>query len=91
MKLDPVGKVLVRAAELIAERGHCKGEYSLKDGSCCPIGALLILVGGREFNDATNALKQAVSNDIATWNDLPERTPEEVIDGLIHAAYWRLP
>lgn len=90
--MDVTGRTLIRAARLIAERGHCKGAYALGDRLCAM--AAINVAGGLppddpSYSEALLRLEHALGFDYTlAWNDAPERAPEEVIDGLIAAAYW---
>jgi putative intracellular protease/amidase len=95
--MSTVADVLDRAADVIAERGHCKGDYEGPDGSVCAIGALLVAIAGgpadplnaRQFHTYMSARDWAsdvVGNAVARWNDAPERTADEVIAALREAA-----
>lgn len=99
----PVFPELVRAAEIIRKRGWCQHELLRLDGSFCAVGALKEAVGMRmsapvqdllypELVDspvkpALEALQNALGTYVATWNDAPERTQDEVIELLERVGY----
>jgi hypothetical protein len=98
---EEVAAVLEQAADLIENVGHCKGVASIYDGNgttaYCALGAISKAAMSANFGSlyaaATNALKVEIwgnplrqYEDIARWNDKPERTAAEVIDTFRHAA-----
>lgn len=91
--MDKTGKILIKAAELVAERGLAKG-LRISNGSLCAYGAIAMAVNGAAYCDSGCAKAQdRMSNmlrlyDFSVWNNEPERTKEEVIDALVAAAYW---
>jgi hypothetical protein len=100
--MDNTSRILLRAAELIAERGWAQGGYEMEDGTLCALGAINYAAVGVPYYRrnaagvaATQQLRRAVAQcprwfyaSIDQWNDDPGRTAEEVIDTLIAAAYW---
>jgi hypothetical protein len=100
MTMDTTSKILIRAAELIAERGWAQGVRVAHDGSACVLGALNKVATGQFDGSFVNydliivqnrlehAIYSPLYDGLAAWNDAPDRTAEEVIDTLIAAAYW---
>jgi hypothetical protein len=92
--LDEVGLVLMRAAEIIRERGWC--QHNLKDsiGRMCMVGAITeaqsclgISAAGRAQDAVRHELQ--INGFISDWNNAPERTADEVIQALESAALTR--
>jgi hypothetical protein len=85
--LDDASKVLLRAAELLEQRGHCKGA-AVSDGAYCLSGAISIAaLDNKRFGSwglwhghdaAMKRVRKALQDPIA-WNDAPERTADEVV------------
>lgn len=94
--------VMRRAADLIEEKGHTKGQLIDSNGSMCVNGALWNALGGfatpnRDlFLETTKILAKAIgigmhpywtqTYDLPGWNNAPERTGEEVIAKLREVA-----
>ena len=90
--------VLLRAADLIIERGHCKFVQQDQLGRLCLHGALSIAAHGKPYEftqEASRAVCQylrSVGEHIphdacaAAWNNVDERTPEQVVAVLRAAA-----
>ena len=71
-ELDEASKVLLRAAEYIATRGHCRGAFYGPQGQACVLGAMSMMVGlGQSaYDDATDRLEEALGGQwIADWSD----------------------
>lgn len=94
-------EILTRAADLIEERGHCKGEHRSDDGRYCAAGALRVVTGvmdedgsrtragDREWSAylaAYGALRNHVGAGVGTWNDVSGRTASEVTSTMRGAA-----
>jgi hypothetical protein len=89
---DPV---LLRAAEVVRERGLCQGPWRA-DGPLCAAGAvgeaggaLGLSRGGMERRvlKFARALGGSAVSDVHDWNDTPGRTAGEVAEALERAAY----
>jgi hypothetical protein len=89
---DPV---LLRAAEIIRERGLRKGPWKA-GGPICAAGA--VGAAGEDLNLTRPEVEQRVlqlacalggskPSDVHHWNDVPGRTAGEVADALERAAY----
>lgn len=91
---------LAQAAMLIATDGHLKGDYS-RYGLHCAAGAIARVLGGGatlrfgvDYGAALCLLREELQRDtllseltaVATWNDAPETTADEVIDTMLRAA-----
>lgn len=101
--VDEIGERLLKAAQIIRERGWCQGIAEMRSGEVCAFGA--ILQTGRydtvgidayvRLSDFVATLdhkclpESAGTNFVARWNDHPSRTKAEVIAALEAAA--RLP
>jgi hypothetical protein len=99
---EEVAAVLEQAADLIENVGHCKGSSSTHHGTeitaYCALGALNRAIAQANsrvalYAPARRAMLVEIwgnplrsSEDIARWNDKPERTAAEVIDTLRRAA-----
>jgi hypothetical protein len=90
-------QVLREAAEVIKQRGWIQGRLRDKQGRVCAIGAIshvfdtdLALRCGAV--GAEQNLRKYLSIDggdeitIASWNDKPGRTKEEVVQAMLHVA-----
>jgi hypothetical protein len=89
---DPV---LLRAAEIVRERGLCQGPWRA-DGPLCAAGA--IGEAGSDHGLARTEMEARVlqfarslggsaAGDVHAWNDAPGRAAEDVADALERAAY----
>lgn len=90
--------LLRRAAQLIRDRGHCKGSYE-KNGALCAVGALSMAATGHYEPDLGNkqycaAMGKIISAQInrrvyflPEWNDRPETTAEDVAGFFERVAY----
>jgi hypothetical protein len=89
VELDETGKVLMRAAEIVRERGWCQLDYEDDQGRVCAAGALYAASGDEWPYVAMGRRRLAASlgRAVETWNDVPGRTKEEVIEALERAAY----
>lgn len=96
--LAPERAILLKAAEYIRERGHCKEQFSDSRGRVCLIGALLDMAAGKHiavYRSALYLLEGYLSDKsgglgVPCWNDAPERTKEEVVAALEMAALHEL-
>jgi hypothetical protein len=86
-------EVLLAAADHIERHGLAKGVFADDDGRCCTRGAILVVTDGTGSGPACDALGRSLGlkdhdllNDIARWNDAPERTAPEVVAALRAAA-----
>jgi len=89
---DPV---LLRAAEIVRERGFCQGPWRA-GGPLCAAGAVSQAAKDLGFvrpemearlRRFAAALGGVAVRDIHRWNDAPERTAGEVAEALQRAAY----
>ena len=93
--------VLLRAAELLGEKGWCQGTARDAEGHMCAIGALQAANDevtqrwqSAEYRRAQDRLQDHLWGDellteahtIPYWNDNPERTAEDVILALKRTA-----
>jgi hypothetical protein len=89
---DPV---LLRAAEIVRERGLRKGPWKA-GGPICAAGA--VGAAGDDLNLTRPEMEERVlrfacalggsePSDVHRWNDTPGRTAEQVADALERAAY----
>ena len=91
--MDPIGKLAIKAARLIEERGHCKGVFSDDEGRLCIKSAISMAAtpdrGRLGLRLKVDRLMPIIGcSSLVGWNDAPERTAEDVIDVLVAAAYW---
>lgn len=92
VEMDKASHILLRAACAIERRGHCK--FALrKGGAMCAIGALSYASRGHAYKgfsengyEAFRKLTAFLGDDVVAWNNAPERTAQEVIDGMRAAA-----
>jgi hypothetical protein len=94
-----VPDILRRAAQVLAERGWCQGDYEDEQGHVCARGAINLVVTGLPWEEgehnplATSAawalakyLNGYWAADVSDWNDAAERTEAEVRAALLAAA-----
>jgi hypothetical protein len=83
------------AAQIIRERGHCKQVLEDVSGRVCFLGAGMIAAGYEPHisnhmrpmvRSATERADHYLGDDPVDWNNLPERTADEVIGLLEDAA-----
>jgi hypothetical protein len=95
-------QTLQQAADLIAQRGHHKGDYICGDtGAVCALGAIQLAAYGFTLSlfggtcppattdltlEVTRLLEAEVGDNVPTWNDHPDTTAEDVILALKKAA-----
>lgn len=98
--VDEIGERLLKAAQIIRERGWCQGSLHLPSGEVCAVGAIEAACEDDGLSDiqmeAQSRLtdhvygQPAIRDDklvyVARWNDYPGRTAEEVIRALEMAA-----
>jgi len=78
--------ILLRAAEILEERGWCQGHYR-HGGAFCAMGAIKEAAPlNSEAMNALDALSRRVEPHVAAWNDHPSRTASEVIAKLREVA-----
>ena len=88
--VDEVGKLLLRAADIIDERGHAKGTLEAEDGSVCALGALLVAdeqAHSKTYKAARLRLMARVGQYVSVWNNERDRTPTEVTQAMRAAAF----
>ncbi len=89
--------LLLKAAELVEERGHNQGWYEGDNGSLCILGALEVASGEEPFSMSEILLPLhhgcGLAHDlrpfalgVIRWNDAPGRTKAEVVQALRNAA-----
>jgi hypothetical protein len=79
-------EILLKAADLLAERGWTQGVLEDYEGRMCAAGAVYNVTCN---SSAALELLQAhigFSDNIAAWNDAPGRTAEDVILAMKRAA-----
>lgn len=90
------GQLLLKAAAYMEEHGHCRGILWNDEGNVCLMGALLACSVSKDLHRANdpmthscldlvgNHLREVYSydRDPITWNNLPDRKAEEVINAL---------
>lgn len=99
-ELDATSNLLLKAAALIEEYGHCKNQTQDQAGRLCLWGGILMATYGSPFRvgrplcegPAWKALERchvALPGELSPicWNNAPERTGAEVIAKLRAAAF----
>lgn len=104
-QLDYIGQILLNAADLIERRGHTKNVRQDAAGRICLHGAIGLAITGdalwmepAEFTvtERLHDFRPDVGTfsyygwEVAKWNNMPERTAEEVIALLRGAAYHKV-
>lgn len=90
--LDETARILMKAADLLIEYGHCKNAISNSYGNMCVLGAILCAATGDPDNvtiagaQAHMRLNEALRMSAIYWNNRPERTKAEVIAKLREVA-----
>ncbi len=98
----PWQKVLLKAAELIETRGHMKGDFEGEGGQVCALKALTLAAGlpdwtmydriGAAFDrfckriGVSGAEHYSQAEGLCHWNNMPERTAEEVVSTMRRVA-----
>lgn len=88
--IDAVRQILGIAADLIDTRGHAKGIFATNDGRLCTLGAIrqagiALDMSPYETTLAAGALRGYLITDfggaitVAQWNDMEERSKENVV------------
>lgn len=90
-KLPSERQCLLDAATLIEDRGHCKGTRKDQRGAYCVMGAISVAKDGDPFSVFTDdppgkLLASYVHMQPVHWNNMPERTKDEVVTALRGAA-----
>lgn len=88
--LSPEKRLLLKAADLLREKGHCKNIIE-HQGRHCAVGAILASTSEHELHDAAlDLLAKYIGvdhrGDIPAWNNAPQRTADEVIEAFERAA-----
>jgi hypothetical protein len=95
---EPLAKanpVLLRAAQLVRERGLCQGPWRA-GGPLCAAGAVGVAAGDLGFSRTemegvvlrfARALGGSAAADVHSWNDASGRSAGEVAEALERAAY----
>ena len=98
VELDEAALLLLKLAELIEKRGHCKHVLFVGDRCTGPVciwggfSAIASEIGdatappGRWTHRAAERLRAHLGCDEIQWNNAPERTAEEVIEVLRRVA-----
>lgn len=96
VKLEPWQEILLKAADLIEQRGWTKDRFENVDGNLCMIGAMRVAVFGkvawnhsistRDLTMAHNKLDKFLGRSAARWNDRSAGYKEEVIAKLREVA-----
>lgn len=88
-ELDEVSRALLKAAEILERKGHCKGRAIGPNHSVCVSGAVSEAVDwdSKMHHDVIARLRPHTLPCPIMWNDAPERTAEEVIAKLRAVAF----
>ena len=92
-----ISEILRKAADVLRERGHCKGTYEDDAGHVCAIGAIRVAMFGNtaavneKYWSTTELFEEYLGEEfnadsIVQFNDASVRTPETVIAALNSAA-----
>lgn len=86
--LTAEAKLLLDAADCIEKYGWCQGHAQDDKGRVCVLGAMVY--GAASYEDWQRAIDKIIRQtnvlEIASWNDAPGRTMEEVVSMLRAAA-----
>ena len=86
---EPWRDALLKAAELIEQRGWCQDFLENSRGQVCALGAMDMLEHSMEFDWMRSLMALEIeigSASIADWNDNPSRTQAEVLAAFRAAA-----
>jgi hypothetical protein len=90
-----VSGVLLRAVEVLAERGWCQDAYTNDAGQVCVRGAMNVAVIGQADADLLDSALERLDGYLRSqgwgvlaerWNDVEGRTADEVVAALRAAA-----
>ena len=80
----------LKAIDVLKERGWHQGQEQGPDGSVCLLGAVGVACTGNAYmwgRENYHLVSQTLGlTRVGSWNDDPERTEEDVILALKHAA-----
>lgn len=91
--VDEVGQILLKMADYIEKHGWCQGRLENPCGAVCARGALFKVTTNPVYQNVEARLSKCVGgerdpvNNVVNWNNAPERTKEEVVAMMRHAAY----
>ena len=82
MTREQIGKVLLRAADIIEKRGWCQGRYSDYDGRFCAVGAILNVTESCVLQQASRRFlaEHLPNQNVTAWNDVKNRRKKHIID-----------
>src|SRR5258708_3115481 len=97
-ELDTAGRLLMKAADEMEKRGHCKHGTLDELGRVCLVGALGIAQYGEGYHNsygilgqkdwtAYNRIRKLLNQDPVYWNNAPKRTGPEVVAAMRRAAW----
>jgi hypothetical protein len=86
-KVGPYGEVLLRAVDLIEERGWCQHKLRSSEGSICTEQAIREASPGVWRLPLMHFAAFLGEAEVHHWNDDRGRTKEEVVSALRQAAY----
>ena len=97
VKVDEVGELLLKAADVVERKGWCQCRLRTPSGRVCVMGAVLVAHGEdieTPFYDhpywldkAMGRIQNVTNRWPPEWNDQGGRTAEEVVSVLRQAAY----
>jgi hypothetical protein len=84
---NPVSQTLWDAADLLERDGWCQGGYSDNEGRHCLIGAIKTVNPGDDHGvTALDLIVRFLNQNPVCWNDVHDRTRDEVISVLRQAS-----
>jgi hypothetical protein len=94
-EIDEVGQIMLKAADYLETHRWGRGNFLLRNGAVCLLGALLKIetgkaTGAEDLCPLTNAAAERIRKHVRwpaiPWNDMYSRKKSEVIAALREAA-----
>jgi hypothetical protein len=76
LRTNEVSSQLLAAADLLRERGWCQNQYIDDEGRICLMSALSLVPASVRVL----VMVHHATNGTTTWNDIPGRTKDDVLD-----------
>lgn len=94
-KLEPYRVLLMKAADVLRERGHCRAVMEDVGGQVCLVGALNVAATGAPWavsasialDEAYTAITRYLGMPAPSWNDYYARGADDVIAALESVAF----